>query len=291
MTWLKNWSYWWEGTIFRLGNVQFSLASVVYVAFSIALLLATTGWARRRIVSGLLSRTSLDAGTRQAVGSIFHYLAVLLGLLIILQTAGIDFTSLNVLAGALGIGIGFGLQNFVGNFVSGLIILVERPVKIGDRIEVGAVEGDVVEIRARSTTVVTNDNISIIIPNSKLVTENVVNWSYNDHKVRFRVPVLVAYGTDALQVKQLLLEVGAENTDVLAEPAPGVRLMSFADNGLLFELRVWSTTLMHRKGLLVSSLNFAILEKFAQHHVRIPAPQLEVKIVGRHSTLPLEAEG
>jgi small-conductance mechanosensitive channel len=172
--------------------VQISLASLLSMALAFGLLVAATRWIRRRIVVGLLARTSLDAGARHAVGSIFQYLAVLVGLLSILQTAGIDLTSLDVLAGALGIGLGFGLQNLVGNFISGLIILVERPVKVGDRIEVGPVEGDVIEIRARSTTVVTNDNISMIIPNSRLVTENVVNWSYSDRKVRFHVPVLVA---------------------------------------------------------------------------------------------------
>jgi small-conductance mechanosensitive channel len=284
MTWPETVSDLWGSTIFRLGTVEISLASLVYMALAVGMLLVATQWIRRRIVANLLSRTNLDLGARHAVGMIFQYAAVLLGFLVILQTAGIDVTSLNVLAGALGIGLGFGLQNVVGNFISGLIILIERPVKVGDRIEVGAVEGDVIEVRARSTTVLTNDNISIIIPNSRLITENVVNWSYNDQKVRFRVPIQVAYGSDARHVEQLLLDVAEQNPDVLKQPAPGVRLMSFEDNGLLFELRVWSTTLMHRKGLLISALNFGILEKLGEHGVRIPSPQREVKILRRTET-------
>jgi small-conductance mechanosensitive channel len=131
MTWQQILLRAWEGTIFRLGNVQISLASIVYIALALGLLLVLTRWVRRGIVARLLAQSNLDAGQRQAVGSIIHYLAVLLGFLVILQTAGIDVTSLNVLAGALGIGLGFGLQNIAGNFISGLIILIERPLKVG----------------------------------------------------------------------------------------------------------------------------------------------------------------
>lgn len=278
--WLERARQAWEATLFRLGTVEVSLKSLIFLLLAVAVLVTATRWMRARIVSRLLSRTKWDAGAKHAIGTLFQYLVVLLGVLIILQTSGIDVTSLNVLAGALGIGLGFGLQNIASNFVSGLIILVERPVKTGDRVEVGSVEGEVVAIRARSTTVLTNDNIAIIIPNSKLITENVVNWSFNDDKVRFRIPVRVAYGTDARLVERLLLEVAGENRDVLKQPAPGVRLVSFEDNGLLFELRAWSATLMHRKGLLLSNLNFAVLEKFASHGVEIPFPRRDVRLVG-----------
>lgn len=280
----------WSAPLFGLGTVQVSLASLVYLSLAVVTLVVITRWIRRWIVTGLLARTKLDTGAKLAVGTIFQYLALLLGFLVILQTAGIDVTSLNVVAGALGIGIGFGLQNVVSNFVSGLIILIERPVKVGDRVEVGAVEGEVLEVRARSTTVLTNDNIAIIIPNSKLITENVVNWSYNDSKVRFRVPVKVAYGSNARQVEKLLLEVAAENPDVLKQPPPGVRLMAFEDSGLLFELRAWSTTLMHRKGVLVSSLNFAILEKLGEHGVLIPFPRIDVQLLAGSAGNPIEEE-
>ena len=164
------------------------------------------------------------------------------------------------------------------NFISGIIILFERPIKEGDRIVVGDVEGDVVHIGGRSTTVVTNDNISIIVPNSRFITENVVNWSHNDRKVRFKIPVSVAYGSDVQLVQRLLLAVGAANADVLENPAPGVRLMEFGDNGLGFELRVWSTTLIHRRGILTSAINFAIYKSFAEHGIVIPYPQRDVHL-------------
>ena len=159
------------------------------------------------------------------------------------------------------------------NFISGLIILLERPIKIGDRIEVGKIEGNVIEIGARSTTVVTNDNIAIIVPNSKFVTENVVNWMYTGARVRFRVPISVAYGSDVRLVEKFLQEVAQENPDVLLDPPPVVRFLEFGDNGMLFELRPWSTSLVHRKGKLISSINFAIHDKFKDHQIETPFPQ------------------
>ena len=253
---------------------------MVQFTVMLGLLFYVAGKLRHWLVNGLLLRSSLDIGARQAIGSITRYLVLLIGLLIIMQTVGINLTTLNVIAGAVGIGIGFGLQNIASNFISGLIILFERPIKIGDRIEVGAIEGDVIEIGSRSTKVLTNDNITVIIPNSKFISENVVNWMYNGSKVRFRVPVSVAYGTDLRLVEELLLEVAKANPDVLKDPAPVVRLMGFSDDALRFELRPWSTTLVHRKGKLISSLNFAIYESFREHQIEIPSPQQDVYIRG-----------
>jgi small-conductance mechanosensitive channel len=266
--------------ILQLGGRQLTLGTLLYLVTLFLLLILVTGRLRRWLVSRILAQSKMDASAREAFGSLFFYGLVFVGTLVILQTAGIDVTTLNVVAGAFGIGIGFGLQNIASNFVSGLIILFERPVKIGDRIEVGEVEGDVVEIRARSTTVLTNDNIAIIIPNSKLISENVINWSYNDASVRFAAPVSVAYGSDVRLVERLLLEVAAECPDVLQDPAPVVRFLEFGDNGLRFELRAWTTTLMHRKGKLISTLNFAIYDRFREHGIEIPFPQRELHIRG-----------
>jgi small-conductance mechanosensitive channel len=264
--------------LLKFGNTQLTLWLLLYLTVLIFLLFYVTGKLRNWLVLRVLSRTELDLGLRQAAGSILRYLAISVGFLIILQTAGIDLTTLNIIAGAVGIGIGFGLQNIVSNFISGLIILFERPIKIGDRIEVGNVEGDVIEIGARSTTVLTNDNITIIVPNSSFITENVVNWKYNDTKVRFKIKVGVAYGSDVRRVEKLLLDVAAKNPDVLTDPAPAVRLMAFGDSSLEFELRVWSTTLVHRKGALFSALNFAIYETFKEHQIAIPFPQRDLHL-------------
>ena len=266
--------------IFKLGNKELTLWLLIYLIGLIILLFYISGKLKKLLVEKLLARTDLDIGIRQTTGTIFRYLMVVVGFVIILQTAGIDLTALNILAGAVGIGIGFGLQNIANNFMSGLIILFERPVKIGDRIEIGKVSGDVIHIGARSTSVLTNDNITIIIPNSKFISENVINWSRYDRKVRFKIPVNVAYDSDVRLVEKLLLEVADENPDVLKTPAPGVRFLEFGDSGLLFELRAWSTTLLHRQGKLISSINFGIYDKFKQHKIEIPFPQRELRIHG-----------
>jgi small-conductance mechanosensitive channel len=277
-TWLERIINYFDIQLFTLGATPITLWTVIYLTVFFFLLFYLSGKLSRWLAEGLLAKTSLAIGARQAAGTILRYLVIVVGFVIILQTAGIDLTTLNVLAGAVGIGLGFGLQNIVNNFVSGLIILFERPIQVGDRIVVGDVEGDVVHIGGRSTTVVSNDNISIIVPNSKFITENIVNWSHSDPKVRFRIPVSVAYGSDARLVEKVLLEVAAENQDVLASPQPGVRLMEFGDSGLHFELRAWSHTLIHRKGTLISALNFSIYEKFAVHGIEIPFPQHDLHI-------------
>ncbi|MRR07476.1 MAG: mechanosensitive ion channel [Deltaproteobacteria bacterium] len=268
-----------EIPLMKIGSSELTLWNFLYLLILVVLLFYFSGKLRTWISEQLLMKTRMEAGARQAAGSIIRYAIIAIGLVIILQTAGIDFTALNVLAGAVGIGLGFGLQNIVNNFVSGLIILFEKPIKVGDRIEVDDVEGDVVRISGRSTEVLTNDNISIIIPNSKFITENVVNWSHTDRKVRFRIPVNVAYGSDVQLVERLLLQVAAENKDVLEQPAPGVRLMEFGDSGLHFELRAWSTSLIHRRGLLTSNLNFGIYQAFSEQGIEIPFPRRDIHIL------------
>lgn len=265
-------------SLLHLGGMPVTFEAVLKIIVLLLLLFYLSGKLRILIADRLLVRTGMELGARQAFGAIVRYLVVVIGFVVILQTAGIDLTALNVLAGAVGIGLGFGLQNIVNNFISGLIILFERPIKVGDRIVVGEVEGDVMHIGGRSTTVVTNDNISIIVPNSKFITEDVVNWSHNDRKVRFKIPVCVAYGSDIDHVARLLLEVARNNPDVLAEPPPGTRLMEFGDHGLKFELRAWSTTLIHKKGLLISNINIAIYKTFTEHGIEIPYPQLDLRL-------------
>ncbi len=263
---------------YKFGGTEITLWTLVYFIVLLLLLFYFTGKARKLLVERVLTRTKLDVGARQAVGSITRYLLLLVGLLIILQTVGINLTTLNVIAGAVGIGVGFGLQNIASNFISGLIILFERPIKVGDRIVVGDVEGDVTEIGARSTTVVTNNRIAIIVPNSMFISEPVINWKYTDPRVRFEIPVGVAYGSDVRLVERLLLEVAKENADVLEDPPPDVCFSEFGDSSLNFVLRVWNQSHVHRKLVLYSALNFAIYDKFKEHGVEIPFPQRDLHI-------------
>lgn len=276
---------WWEKVqrvleypFLRIGEAELTLAKVSVFVGLIVLLFWGVSLIRRWMVNRLLTRGQMDLHGRQATGTIVSYVLLLIGFMVILQTLGIDLTTLNVLAGAIGVGIGLGLQDVANNFISGLIILFERPVKVGDRIVVGDVEGQVFEIRARSTTVIANDNIAIIVPNSKFVTENVINWSYTDPKIRFRIPVGVAYGSDPRLVERALLEAASEVSDVLADPEPTVVFLEFGDSSLNFQLRAWTTTHLHQKSVFVSSLNFAIHRKLADYEIPVPFPQRDLHL-------------
>jgi small-conductance mechanosensitive channel len=265
-------------TIFTLGEARITPLSIIYLLVLLTLLFVLSNKLRNFLVERLLGHTKLDLGARQAIGTITRYFILFIGFLIILQTVGINLTTLNVLAGAVGIGVGFGLQNIASNFISGLIILFERPVQVGDRIEIENVNGKVISIGARSTIVRTNDNITIIVPNSKFISENVVNWSFEGKKVRFRVPIGVAYNADINLAKRLLLKVAEENGDVLKEPKPSVRLIRFGESSIDLELWVWSKEKLQRKAAFTSDLNFAIWEKFNANNVEIPFPQTDLHI-------------
>lgn len=256
--------------LFALGDAKITPLSVLYLVLLSAALIYLSRKLKTLLLSRVLQRTSLDIGAQQAIGTITRYLVLFIGFLIILQTVGINLTTLNVLAGAVGIGIGLGLQNIANNFISGLIILFERPIKVGDRVEVDKVFGEVTAIGARSTRIKTNDNFSIIVPNSKFISENVTNLSLYGNIVRFRIPVNVAYDSDTDLVERLLFEVAKENDDVVADPPPTVRLVEFGENALRFELRAWSRTRLHRPGTLKSNLNLSIIRKFRENDVIIP---------------------
>lgn len=264
--------------LISVGGVRFTLWSLLYVLLLVGLLFYATAKLKNWITDHLLARTRVDLGIRQAVASIVRYLVIGIGFMIILQTAGIDLSALTVLAGALGIGVGLGLQNIASNFVSGLIILIERPIKIGDRVEVGKITGDVVSISLRATTIVSNDNIAIIVPNSEFVSSSVINWSYTDRDVRFNIPVGVSYGSDPLVVQRLLLEVAVEHGGVLKQPPADVMFQEFGDSSLNFVLRVWTRDYTARPGVLRSELNFAISKKFKEGGIEIPFPQRDLHI-------------
>jgi small-conductance mechanosensitive channel len=249
-------------TLFRLGDAQVTILALVKLIVLLALLVAFTRRFTSFIDRHLELRPSFDAGTRLAVVKIVHYTLIIVGTMVILQTFGIKLTAFAVLAGAIGVGVGFGLQQIISNFISGLIIMFERPIKVGDRIELGTLEGNVTEIGMRRTTVVTSDNIAILVPNSRFITDNVVNVRYHANHVRVRVSVAVAPTADPAVVRQSLLDVARAHPEVLAEPAPVVRLLAIHAAGAMgFELQVWNATRIDARDSLVSDLNFAIREK------------------------------
>jgi small-conductance mechanosensitive channel len=203
---------------------------------------------------------------------------LVVGIFIVLENTGIHLGALTVFAGAVGVGVGFGLQNIASNFISGLVILAERPITIGDRIEVAGVAGQVQQIRARSTVIRTNDNITMIVPNTKFIDSPVTNWTYGDPRVRFRIPVGVAYGSDVSKVTEALLAAGRENPNTLKEPAPSVYLQKFGESSIDFELVVWSSEMSYRPRRYRSDLNFAVEQKLREAGIEIAFPQRDLHI-------------
>ena len=253
--------------------------TLVQIFLLVALLLGVF-WISARTKSFLFNRflvnSGLDRSLQYAVSQIVSNIVLVVGVFIVLDNAGIHLATLAVFAGAVGVGIGFGLQNIASNFISGLVILAERPITIGDRVEVSGVTGQVQQIRARSTVILTNDNITMIVPNTKFIDSPVTNWTYGDPRVRFRVPVGVAYGSDLEKARTALLEVARENPQVLDEPLPTVFLEAFGGSSINLELVVWSKEMSYRPRRFRSDLNFAIARKLREAGVEIPSPQRDI---------------
>jgi len=194
------------------------------------------------------------------------------------QFVGINLSGLAVIFGLLSVGIGFGLQNVTSNFVAGLILLFERPIKIGDRVSVGDTEGDVCDINIRSTTISTLDNVTIIVPNSEFVSNNVVNWSHGDTKIRLNCEVGVSYNSDLDTVLRCLQEVAEEHPKVLDKPRPDVIFRSFGDSAWNMELRAWvKNPKIHH--IVRSEINCAIVRKFRENDIEIPFPQRDLHLL------------
>ncbi|HEV8611013.1 MAG TPA: mechanosensitive ion channel domain-containing protein [Thermoanaerobaculia bacterium] len=264
--------------LFRVGETQVTVSSLLLALAIIVASLVLSRLARTFVAERLLGRTRLTVGSRYAIGRVFGYVILALGVLVALQPLGVNATTLAVFGGALGIGLGFGLQDVVKNFVAGLIILVERPIQVGDSIEVGDVTGEVAEIRGRATVVRTNDDIYLIVPNSKFISDTVVNRSFRQRRVRYRIPVTVASGSDPNAVEAALLEAAGRSENVLADPPPTVWFREFGESGLTFELLCWTSKLLGSAGSLRSELNHLVYEALNAHGIAIPSPQLDVRI-------------
>ena len=253
--------------------------TLVQIFLLVALLLGIF-WISARTKSFLFNRflvnSGLDRSLQYAIAQIVSNIVLVVGVFIVLDNAGIHLGTLTVFAGAVGVGIGFGLQNVASNFISGLVILAERPITIGDRVEVAGVAGQVQQIRARSTVILTNDNITMIVPNTKFIDSPVTNWTYGDPRVRFRIPIGVAYGSDLEKVRNALLEVAREDSHVLPQPEPTVFLETFGGSSINLELVVWSKEMSYRPRRFRSDLNFAIAQKLREAGIEIPGPQRDL---------------
>ena len=264
--------------LINIGSTTVTAWRILYFILLLVLLIFISKRIKNWLIYKVLSKSTLDLGTRSAIGTMVRYVIILIGLMVIIQSVGINLSALTILAGALGVGIGFGLQNVTHNFISGIIILFERPIKVGDRIEVGGISGDVVNISMRATTVVTNDNISVIVPNSEFISSQVINWSHNDRNVRFNIKVGVSYKEDPQKVKDILLSVAEDNLSVLENPVPDVIFDEFGDSSLNFILRVWTTKLIQKPQILKSQLYFEIFKRFRDKGIEIPFPQRDLHI-------------
>jgi len=255
--------------------------SLVQIFLLVALLVAVfwfSSGTKRFLFNRLLAQSGLDRSLQYAIAQVVSNIVLVVGIFIVLENTGIHLAALAVFAGAVGVGVGFGLQNIASNFISGLVILAERPITIGDRVEVAGIAGQVEHIRARSTIIRTNDNIMMILPNTKFIDSPVTNWTYGDRRVRFRIPVGVAYGSDVTKVQKALLAVAQDNPHTLKEPAPSVFLEQFGENSIDFKLIVWSSEMSARPSRYRSELNFAIAEKFREVGIEFPFPQRDVHI-------------
>ncbi len=250
--------------------------------FLLVVLLIAVFWissrTKRFLFNRLLAQSGLDRSLQYAIAQVVSNIVLVVGIFIVIENTGIHLAALAVFAGALGVGLGFGLQNIASNFISGLVILAERPITIGDRVEVAGIAGQVEHIRARSTVIRTNDNIMMIVPNTKFIDSPVTNWTYGDRRVRFRIPVSVAYGSDIAKVRDTLLAVAGENLHTLKEPAPSAFLENFGENAIEFKLVVWSSEMSARPSRYRSDINFAIAAKFREAGIEMPFPQRDLHI-------------
>jgi small-conductance mechanosensitive channel len=260
----------------RVGGEDITLFSIVRGLFVMALAAVLANLTTRGLVR-LLERQGVTQGAMFALSKMARYLVLMLGAAMALTSIGIRLDALFAASAVLFVGIGFGLQNIAQNFVSGIVLLIERPVARGDYVKIGDTLGMVVDIGLRATHVVTRDEVTIIVPNSQLVTDQVINHSVPSNNLRIMVSVGVAYGTDTALVSRTLLQVAADEPGVLREPAPEVRFDAFAESSLTFSLLIWINS--PREDLRTASrLRFAIDAAFRQAGITIPFPQRELHL-------------
>jgi len=272
-------------SFFKIGPLPVTPLFLLKAGAFLFLLITVSHLIQRFLLSRLFRHLNISAAQKFALGRFTTYLLFLGGIFIGLQSHGVNLNSLVVFGGAVGVGVGLGLQNIVSNFVAGLILLVEQPIRIGDRVETSDTLGDVIRIAARSTWIRTNDNVVIIVPNNVFINQSVTNWTANDPNVRIAIPVGVGYNSDPEQVRTILLQAAHAHPDVLADPKPDVIFTEFGDNSLNFSLRVWTGARAHTPLVLKSDLYFALFKLFTEHHIELPFPQRDLHL--RSSDIPI----
>ncbi|MEY2547213.1 MAG: hypothetical protein QOG48_2330 [Verrucomicrobiota bacterium] len=261
-----------------LAGINLSLVQLFLLIGLLMVVFWISSRTKRFLFTRFLANSGLDRSLQHAISQLVANVVLIVGIFIVLENTGIHLGALTVFAGAVGVGVGFGLQNIASNFISGLVILAERPITIGDRVEVAGIAGQVRQIRGRSTVIMTNDNIAMIVPNTKFIDSPVTNWTYSDPRVRFRIPIGVAYGSDVEKVRAALIAAGSEHPHTLKDPAPSVFLDKFGDSSIDFELVVWSSEMSARPRRFKSDLNFLIEKHLREAGIEIPNPQRDLHI-------------
>ena len=278
---------WWEWLIslksllnvplFTLANTSVTLMSLVVFILLLTVFVVGASYLKKILRDQILPRFVQDEGLQYTLARMSQYSVVVIGILISFQFLGVDFTGLAVIFGFLSVGIGFGLQNITSNFISGLIVLFERPISVGDRVVVNGIEGDIEEINIRATKVKTLENISIIVPNSDFVSKDVINYSHGDPTFKLIIDVGVAYDSDLDEVLQALDEVANESSSVMKRRKHDVHLRSFGDSAWNMKLIVWVPNVKNRY-TVQNELNQAIVRKFNERGIEIPFPQRDIHI-------------
>lgn len=264
--------------IFSVGEADFSTGKVVGAVLFVVVTWLLAELVRRWLVFRVLRRSKVQLGVQHATARIAGYVVWISAVLVGLPMIGIHLESIMFAFGALGVGLGFGLQKIADNFVSGVLILFENPIKVGDRVQVGETFGTVKKIGARATQVQTNDQVVILVPNSEFISERITNLSHGGRVVRFTFPVGVSYGSDVDVVREALLAAARGVPGVIEDPAPEVLFDGFGDSSLDFRLWVATEEMMDKPELFRSQANFEIWRELNKRGIQIPFPQRDLHL-------------
>ena len=273
---LSKYVSWLESGI-SIGGTKITIINIAYLVIFLVFFIFVSRIIRDTLQNRILPRTRLDIGARASFVNIVIYTFWILAIYTGINILGINLSSLAFMAGALGIGIGFGLQNVVNNFVSGIILLFDPSIQVGDMVQIGDDWGTVNRINIRTTIIQTFDNASLIIPNSEMISNKVTNWSFKDPKVRRQVDVGVAYGSDVQLVHKILLQIVNDMPEIMNDPAPRVDFTDFADSALIFRIRFWISSPDFWL-TAPTELRFRIDEEFKKNGIEIAFPQQDIHI-------------
>ncbi len=272
-----------ENLAINFGESRLSLLSIVELLTAVIFFVVMANWLTRLIETQARRSPHITPSMRVMLSKISKFSLYGLAVLFALKSVGIDLTAFAVFSGAIGVGIGFGLQKIFSNFISGFILLFDRSIRPGDVISIGDRFGWVQSLHARYVVVKDRDGVETLIPNENLITSEVVNWSYSDRAIRQRVPVQISYDSDPEVAMQLLLDATLDKPRVLKSPEPAARLIGFGDNGIDLELRIWINDPEEGVANVVSDVNLSIWKSFKENNISIPFPQRDVRIVSESS--------